>query len=565
MSDTVNEVKTKLGIEDVVSPYVKLTKTGTYFKGLCPFHKEKTPSFVVSPDRGFYHCFGCGKGGDIFTFIEEMEGVDFKGALKILAEKAGVPLVYEKGAGGSTDRIYETLAKANDYYMDQLTTHPDVRAYLAVRALTPATVGTWSVGYAPQGWRVTSDALRALGFTDGDLERAGLVKRSDKDEGKDTPRLYDRFRGRIMFPIKDTSGRVIAFSGRVYPAEEGANAPAKYLNSPETEVFHKSKVLYGLDVARAAIRTYDFAILVEGQVDLLMAHQAGYATTVATSGTAFTPEHAALLTRYTKNLVIAYDGDTAGIAAAGRAAAVALATGLNVKVAACPAGEDPADLIKRDLELWKRTIKQAVHVVDFYLAHLASLGYDERKFKLEVSRIVLPYVAMIGNAIDRAHFVTRVAEALGVAEDAVRTELAKIAQGGAGDSVSVVPGAPTYLTREEGAARLLAGIIAALGADPAAKALNERLAALVGSERVVALQREVAEDRGLIIEGDVFLDEHVADRAEALDEVVAIIKKGVLRSTYRAALMALKAAEAAGDRARVEEGMRTVAALAREL
>jgi DNA primase len=506
MSDTVQQIKDRLNIVDVVGPYVKLTKAGKYHKGLCPFHKEKSPSFMVTPDRGFFHCFGCGKGGDLFTFVEEMERVDFKGALKILAEKAGVPIVYGQGEDKSArDRLYAVLEAARDFFVAHLDSA--ARGYLVDRGILGPLVTQWSLGYAPAEWRALVDHLRTKGFPDADMLSAGLGK---KKEG--TPHLYDTFRGRIIFPIRDSSGRVIAFTGRIFPNEEGQ---AKYLNSPETALFEKSKVLYGIDIAKGGIRSLNSAILVEGQVDLLMAHQAGYTNTLALSGTAFTDEHAALIKRHTENLVIAFDGDRAGIAAAGRAASIALSAGLNVKVAAMPPGEDPADLIRRDSALWKQAIRDAVHVIDFYLAHLMKAGYDARQLKLEASRVVLPYVVQIQNAIDQAHFIQRVAEAIGVPEDAVRVELRKLEAGS--------------VKQESGASNS-----------------NLQPSTSFSLERLLSALKEETEDRALVIEADLFLEQYPGSRADAVRELEAELAKREMRGHYRAVVARLKDAEQRG-------------------
>ena len=558
MTDT-ELVKEKLNMVDVVSPYVKLTRAGKYWKGTCPFHKEKTPSFMVSPERGFYHCFGCGKGGDIFTFIEEIEGLDFKGALTLLAEKAGVRLTHEHASVDTKarERVYSALEAARVFFVSTLDKNPRATAYLTERGITPESRALWSLGYAPEGWHVLLEALRDQGFTDLEIEHAGLAKRPDAEEGKDVSRLYDRFRGRIMFPRRARERRTIAFPGRIFP---NADDVAKYLNSPETSVFTKSKVLYGLDLARSAIRKYNFVILVEGQVDLIMAHQSGYQNAVATSGTAFTEEHAALLMRTTPNIVIAYDGDRAGVAATGRAALIALKAGMNVKVAAMPPGEDPADVIRRDVGIWKAAVKRATHIVDFYLEYLANSGYNSRDLKLEVSRTVLPYVAMIGNAIDRAHFVSRVAAALGVPESAVSAEVTKV--GHIPTKAALAGLAPSaiqsFMSRGETIERLLAGV---------AKALDETGDTTHASAIRTALGQIPEVDRAALIEADLYLE-----RCGTPEEVDAAIiglleelKKEAAHDQYRAAVLKLKSAEEAKDTALSEAMMRELAVLAQNL
>ena len=351
MADTVQQIKDRLSIVDVVSQYVKLQRAGASLRARCPFHAERTPSFHVSPERGTYHCFGCNVGGDIFSFVEAIEGLDFKGALKVLAERAGVELVYERGGKEKKDereRLFELLEAATIFYTSRL--NDAAKKYLKERGMTDATIQTFRLGLAGDSWSEASEYLRTKKFTDKEILEAGVAKNPAGQQaaygaGNERSRLLDKFRNRIMFPIADSAGRVVGFSGRIFGEAASPDAP-KYLNSPETPLFHKSRVLYGFDKAKVAIRKLNCAVLVEGQMDLLASHQAGWANTVAVSGTAFTPEHAALVKRMTENLVLALDADEAGIKAAGRAARTALQGGLNVKVARLPTGLDPADLIQ---------------------------------------------------------------------------------------------------------------------------------------------------------------------------------------------------------------------------
>src|SRR3989344_3332898 len=274
--DTVAEIKDRLSINEVVSPYVKLTKAGKSFRGLCPFHKEKTPSFHVSPERGSWHCFGCGLGGDAFSFIEKVEGVDFKDALKILAEKAGVTLEYRSRSpedGEKKDRLRSLMNRATEWYASGFVGSP-AETYAKGRGLSDDSIRAWRLGFAPDAWRALLEALTAEGFTIPELLSAGLIKEADGKPGT----YYDRFRNRLMFPIADAAGRVVAFTGRtleVGEPEAGVQS-AKYLNSPETELYHKSEILFGLHAAKDAIRTRKFTMLVEGQMDVLLCHQAGF-------------------------------------------------------------------------------------------------------------------------------------------------------------------------------------------------------------------------------------------------------------------------------------------------
>lgn len=418
MSDTVQQVKDRLSIQDVVSGYVKLERAGSSLRARCPFHSERTPSFHVSPERGTYHCFGCGVGGDIFSFVEQIEGVDFKGALKILAERAGVPLVYarsEKTEG--TDRLFELMETATVFYASKLSR--EAEEYLKQRGITEETIRAFRIGFAGSGWDECVSFLKGKKFSEKDILDGGVAKKGERG-------LLDKFRNRIIFPIGDSAGRIVAFSGRIFGPDASPDAP-KYLNSPETPLFKKSRILHGFDKAKQAIRKLNCAVLVEGQMDLLASHQAGWANTVAVSGTAFTPEHAALVKRMTENLVIALDADEAGVKAAGRAARVALQNGLNVKVAELPEGEDPADLIlKEGAGAWKKAIKEAKDIITFLLDVLEARMPEKDRFRRAVETAVLPFVADTASPIAREQYVREIAERLKVSESAVGDALKQV-------------------------------------------------------------------------------------------------------------------------------------------
>ncbi len=576
MSDTVEKIKDRLSILDVVQPYVKLTRAGKQYRGLSPFTKEKTPSFFVSPDRGLYHCFSTGKGGDMFTFIEEMEGVDFRGALKMLADKAGVELEPERTEDhGVRDRLYAALKGAEDFFSETLKSRADAVTYLKERGLTEETTRLWAVGYAPKEWQALKEYLAEKKFTDSELLDAGLVKRPESGEKpqETTTRMYDRFRCRLMFPIRDISGRTVGFSGRIFE-DDPAHPQAKYLNSPETRIFDKSRVLYGLDKAREGIRELGAALLVEGQMDLLMAHQGGYRNAVATSGTSFTVPHAELLKRYTPNLLIAYDGDRAGVSAAGRAAAIALRAGMDVKIAKLPSGKDPADLLSEDKEAFRKSVREASHVVDFYLAHLADAKYDQRTFRLEVTRTVLPYVAEIVNRVDQAHFVNRVSEALGVPEDAVTAEVKKLkipasAPSAPGRPLSA-PDAEPFLSRIDFLERLVVGLLLLFkerGDLESLKGPEDALQGAVGDTRIAELSENEEFRRAALFRAELFLSEHGegADQAAAVRETCLDFIREANRERYRETAAELRRAEAAHDEALIEKLTRKLNELAPSL
>ncbi len=423
MSDPVQQIKDRLNIVDVVSAYVELHKAGRHFKGKSPFTSEKTPSFYVSPDRGMYYCFSTSQGGDMFTFVEAMEGVDFKGALKILAEKANVELVpVSPQKKSERDRLYVVMEEATNFYVTRLQNAKAAKKYLEERGVNEASLESWRIGFAPgppdDGWREVKDHLLMKGYTEAELFKAGLVKESGK--GKDA---YDVFRNRIMFPLFDQGGRVVGFSGRTL--ESGPEIP-KYVNSPETELYKKSELLYGYDRARKGIRNLNFSLIVEGQFDVVMSHQSGYTNTVAVSGTALTPLHVQLLERLSTKVVLALDSDKAGVAAVKRAADLMLRRGLDVKVAALPKGQDPADIVLKDIKEYKQAIGKSLHVIEFLLQHLKERNLDERTFKLQAREEILPYINLLPNHIDQDHFEAKLAEALNTTKEAVHYEVERL-------------------------------------------------------------------------------------------------------------------------------------------
>jgi DNA primase len=419
----VEQIKEKLSIVDVVAPYVQLQSAGKNLKGKSPFTNEKTPSFYVSPDRGMFYCFSSSKGGDIFTFIQEIEGVDFKGALKQLADRAGVQLVAEDPKFKTErERLYALLEEATQFYGTKRAESPAAEAYLESRGLSKETIERWRIGYAPGppqgGWREVATHLQSLGYTQAECLKAGLVKGAEV--GKDP---YDVFRDRIMFPLFDSSGRVVAFSGRILTS--GTEAP-KYVNSPETELYHKSDLLYGYDKAKQGIRHLNFSLIVEGQFDVVMSHQAGYQNTVAVSGTALTPHHVDLLQRLSMRTVLALDSDRAGISAIKRSAELMLGRGMDVKVARFADGADPADIIKVSPGAFKRAVGNATHIVEFLLDVVQRNTKDSRSYTLAVREEVLPFVAKIPSRLDQEYFIGVVAEHIASTKDAVRSEVERI-------------------------------------------------------------------------------------------------------------------------------------------
>ena len=449
MSSAAQTIKERLGIVEVVGAYIKVEKTGANFKARCPFHNEKTPSFFLSPARNNYYCFGCGAKGDIFTFVEEFEKIDFLGALKILAEKAGVELKqfsYDKSKESDLDKLREILEMTTVFYENQLhgddASNASVGAnagtgefaveYLHKRGLTDETIKTWRIGLSTDEWRSLGDYLRSKSISNLLMEKVGLIKQTGSS-------VYDRFRSRIIFPLFDSSGRVVGYSGRLIElpksgqntggqsASDSDNKEApKYLNSPDGVLFNKSEILYGYHRAKEGMRKFGYAILVEGQLDMLMSHQAGFNNAVATSGTSLTRQHLEKIKRLTENLMIVYDADKAGLKASLRAWELALSLGMDVKIASLPKGEDPASLILQDKEKFKECLKNSRHIIDFHLDILDREGLTGRALWKAVEVEVLPYVLSIESAIDRAHFINRISLRTDIQEADLRAELERL-------------------------------------------------------------------------------------------------------------------------------------------
>ncbi|HVZ76317.1 MAG TPA: DNA primase [Candidatus Paceibacterota bacterium] len=521
MDSQVQEIKDRLNIVDIVGQYVTLRRAGRTYTARCPFHNEKTPSFHVSPERGTYKCFGCGEGGDIFTFVEKMEGIDFATALQQLAQKAGVKLA-PRGLGArrpedkeKDERLKEVCAEAVNFFESMLASRKDVQEYLHSRGVHDETIRQWRLGYAPAEWEAFSKHLASRGFAKDEIVDAGFAVRSEKKPGE----IFDRFRGRIMFPIFDGGGQPVAVSGRFFEkvaGQKGDDKPAKYVNSPETALFKKGKILYGFDHARAAIRKADCILLVEGQFDLILSHQSGLPFAVALSGTALTPEHLSLLGRLSKRLVLALDGDAAGVRAGLRSALMAIEAGFEVKVPTFTEGKDPADLARENPELLKAAIRTSRGAVEFFLEALRPSAKDARAYARLVEAQVLPLIRAMHSSIEQEQHIRIVANKLNVSEDSVRSEVAKAAPhpsfDAPGDSPQVqAAGADSIPGFERKAAMLLFRF----GKD---SQVGAKLVEIVGEERLGEIEKELegrAEE--LRFRFDAEVGEHTSEEAIAQD------------------------------------------------
>ncbi|HEY0908076.1 MAG TPA: DNA primase [Candidatus Paceibacterota bacterium] len=494
MSTHVQDIKERLGIVEVLSSYIKLEKSGANYKARCPFHNEKTPSFYVSPERNSFYCFGCGEKGDIFSFVEKFEGLDFSGALKVLADRAGVSLA-RPGANKDNRKeiLYEILEAATVFYEETLKKDAAAKAYIVGRGLTEKTIEHFRVGYAPADWRQLRSYLRTKGYRDADVEAVGLIKRTDKPGGDP---FYDVFRGRIMFPICDTSGRVVAYSGRIVVSDDKS---PKYLNSPETALYSKSKTLYGLDKAKQDIRKRDYVLLVEGQMDCVMLHQAGFTNTVAASGTAFTEDDGpssglGLIMRLTDNIVIAFDSDAAGQKAAKRivpaiSLMTAISLGMNIKIIDIKGGKDPADIVKEDPKNWVKAMESKKHFIDFLVDSFVDKESSPTEARKLINQDIFPFVRRIPADTQRFQAIKTVAEKLAISEDALWKDLqAYVKLNPEKAAMAQASPQPKKVERIESIERKVLGIMHSkkyYGGDEAKK---KALYAIVGPERAKAFE-----------------------------------------------------------------------------
>lgn len=423
--ETIEEIRSRNDIADVIGAYLPLKNAGTRFKANCPFHKEKTPSFTVSPDRQIYHCFGCGAGGDVIRFIQEYEKVDFMTALQMLADRCGMELSFEEGGEGSgadKRRLFQIHEGVAQLYQRILAEHESGeagRAYLETRALSPEIITEFQIGFAPDRFDALEKWAQQKKIPLELMEQAGLMIRSDKGRG-----YYDRFRNRLMFPIRDEAGRVIGFSGRAIVKDEKSG---KYVNSPETPLFHKSRVLFAIDKARRAMADRRTAIVVEGQIDAIRCHEAGLANVVASQGTALTSDHARMIRRYADEVVLVLDADAAGQKAALKSSAAFIAEELSVRVASLPPGEDPDSLIRdHGPEALRERIAEAVSALDFLIDCSARTENMETEAGvMRTAKAVQALIAQAPGAIQRDRMVKHAASRLGLSSSALQRDLAR--------------------------------------------------------------------------------------------------------------------------------------------
>ncbi|MDD4900831.1 MAG: DNA primase [Patescibacteria group bacterium] len=426
MPNPSDEIKSKLDIVEVIREYVPLKAAGYNFRANCPFHREKTPSFMVSPEKQIWHCFGCGKGGDIFSFIMEIEGLSFIEALRLLAKKAGVTLKKSDPALTSKrNSLLDIMDLAVEFYHKVLTASPAAeaaRAYLKKRGLSDETITGWRLGYSPNAWDTLLNFLRGRGFKENEIFLAGLIVKKEK-----APGFYDRFRGRIMFPLCDIGGNAVGFSARVSPEREAEEKMGKYINTPATMIYDKSKILFGLDKAKMAIKAEDAAVLVEGQMDCITAQQNNFKNVVASSGTALTAEQVSLIKRYTNNLFLSFDMDQAGDLASERGIATAMAAEMQIKVIEIIGAKDPDECIRENPDAWRQAVKEAKPMMQYYFNKtFAKFNKNELAGQRQSVNIILPIIAKFGAKIEQDFWLRKLSQEIDAKEDSLREKLSEI-------------------------------------------------------------------------------------------------------------------------------------------
>lgn len=420
MNSVKELIREKMRIQDVIGSYVTLVPAGQNYKACCPFHIEKTPSFQINTERQMYYCFGCKKGGDVFSFVQEVERVDFREALKILAEKSGVDikesaeLVKEMQTKKNLIKIHEYATR---FYQLCLSQNQPAMQYLVSRAVTPVTIKEWRIGYAPNDFQALTRVLTQKGFTEFDLIQSGLV-------GKGNNGLYDRFRGRVMFPITDNQGVIVGFSGRILPEIYQANPnTGKYINSPETAIYHKSSILFGFSFAKREIGIKKTAVIVEGQFDTILLHQFGNRETIALSGTAATDYHMEQIARFAQKIIIATDGDNAGIASAHKIAMLGYRFGIDVSLIILPEGTDPADLVSQNKDRWQEIIQSEKDYITFHGEITKKLSLRERIISVENN--LFPLLGEMQNHVQQDAKLQVIARQLEVSLESIRSEFQK--------------------------------------------------------------------------------------------------------------------------------------------
>jgi len=442
--DAIEEVKSRLSIEDVISEYVQLKRAGRNWRGLSPFSNEKTPSFMVSPEKQIWHDFSSGKGGNMFSFVMEVEGVDFKGALELLARKAGIDLeqyrTTSRRGGPNKERLHELLELSTKFYQVQFSKNKLALDYvLNQRGFGKETALEWRLGYAPNNGSALIDFAKSKGFSEEELKQAGLSARSYRGG------IQDMFRGRLMIPLQDPQGRAIGFTAR--QLDEEPNAP-KYINTPQTVLYDKSRHIYGLHLAKESIRKSKFVVLVEGNLDVIASHQAGVRQVVATAGTALTEPHLKALSRFTGDIRLCFDADKAGVAATERAIPIASRVKVSLGIIDIPSGKDPDELIKKDPKQWQLAVEGHQYALDWLMTRYQKLlDLSSAQGKREYSDVLLPVVRALSDDVERDHYLNTIAETIGVSREALEQKFRKTTSSEAPARVRTVKASPAEIDK----------------------------------------------------------------------------------------------------------------------
>lgn len=453
---TIEEIRARSNVVDVVGSYIQLNRSGSAYKTLCPFHKEKTPSFQVNQERQIFHCFGCGSGGDVFRFVMQYEGVDFVGAARLLATRAGITIEYE--SGGDKDEndkaaLYTLMDQVTRFYQDKLYNDPDSeagRVYLKTRDIPDECAKEFQIGYAPDKWEEVLLWGQKNKYSVAQLDAVGLIAQSTKPGANN--KYYDRFRGRLMFPIHDSQNRVIGFSGRII---NGKSEAAKYVNTPDTVLFHKSQVLYALHRARHELVNKRVAIICEGQIDVLRCHVGGFKNAVAAQGTAFTEQHARIIKRFVDSVLLVFDPDKAGQDAAIKASKVFMQAGLASRIVRIPAGDDPDSFIRKNgPPAFQALLDASLSAIEFQVRILESREDIRTEVGLmRAARAILQTILETPNAVQRAALMKEAAGLLGLPQAALEQEfqhlLRKPAAPAAGEPAPKPPAPAKEWPREE--------------------------------------------------------------------------------------------------------------------
>jgi DNA primase len=561
--DQVNEIKEKNDIVDVVSSYIDLKKAGINYKASCPFHKEKDPSFMVNPERQIYKCFGCGEGGDVIDFIENIEGVEFPDALKILADRAGVKLKQiDREEFRESKDLYATNELSADFYAYILKNQEAGEKALSYlkdqRGLDLKSIDKFKLGYAPKSWQSLTKFLKKKGHSQDNIIKAGLAIEGKNDS------IYDRFRGRIMIPIFNPAGRIVGFSSRILPEYDDGKM-GKYINSPETQVFNKSKILYGKNFANKSIREKNQAILVEGQFDVISSHINGFKNTVASSGTALTQEQINLIARIAETIIFAFDKDSAGGEATKKGIDLALMANLEVKIALIPGKfKDVDEVVQANPDLWQKALEDSKEIIAYYFSQ--TIPKDSNNLsanqKRKIAKILIKQISKTEDPIVQGDWIQKLSEKLEIDQDFLYQALDKYSADDSRESQDQLSSKSTNLDKEErflGLIMTFEDIFDKIKSkfDPSLLK-NKKLSQLYtkveeeGLNNLKGSQKKLADRLILEVEND-YEEEDEATALEEIKQVIAKIKSYDKEEIKTSFARKIKEAEQAGDIKKVKE------------